>query len=300
MPNRVAWLLTASVLACAAVRAAMAAEPAAAPASPAPAQPAVAPAGDSTTVKGVTVEAPTAKTLQRFQAQVGQFVHSQARPGIGPVRQITQWSDPICPSTTGLTQAMDDFVSKRIVEVARRVGAPGKAQCREADVLVLFTTQPQQLMDDVRDHHAQLLGYHFNGETKALATFEPPIKSWYVTSTSINRGVVKNDPDWTLTDEAYRHFPQGFCLDMSQCRMLPKIKSRFHLALVVVDAGRTEGKAIGAVADEIAMTVLSRAGPRQGCSPLPSVMDVLDPACPDNESVQALTAYDEAFLKALY
>jgi hypothetical protein len=299
MPNRVARLVTASAMAFAA-GAAAAEPPSAAIPSPAPDKPPAAPADASTAVSGVTVEAPTVKAEQRFQAQVGQFVHGQARPGIGPVKQITQWSDPVCPSTQGLTQAMDDFVSRRITEVARRVGAPGRGACREANVLVLFTTRPQQLMDDVRDHHARLLGYHFNGETRALATFEPPIKSWYVTSTSINRGVAKNDADWTLADEAYRRFPPGFCLDMTQCRILPRIKSRFHLALVVIDAGRTEGKEIGAVADEIAMTVLSRPGPRQGCSPLPSVMDVLDPACPDSDSVEGLTAYDEAFLKALY
>jgi hypothetical protein len=224
-------------------------------------------------------------------------VHSQARPGIGPVKQITQWGDPICPSTMGLTQAFDDFVSKRIEAVAERVGAPGKARCGDANVLVVFTTKPQQLMDDVRDHHAQFLGYHYVGEATALATFEPPIKSWYITSTWV-QSLFRNAAPTKVLDRTY--VPVPFCVDQNGCRMPPPVKSRFGFALVVIDANRTDGKAIGAVADEIAMAVLSRSGPRQGCSPLPSVMDVLDPACPDSETVQALTAYDEAFLRALY
>jgi hypothetical protein len=279
--------------------AASAAEPTPSPQPPAPPPPAAAAADRSTTVGGITVEAPSRKTEQAFRAHVDQFVHGQARPGIGPVKQITQWSDPVCPETKGLTPPLNAFVTKRIKDIAARVGAPDNAKCPRPNVQVVFTTEPQKLVDDMRVHHPEMLGYHYRGETKALATFKPPIKSWYVTFTTI-KGFMKNDPEKKVSDLAYVPLPSGFCANQQECRMLPEHKSRFRQAVVVIDASRTEGKAIGAVADEIAMTVLSRPGPREGCSPLPSVMDVLEPACPESDAVEGLTPYDEAFLKALY
>jgi hypothetical protein len=66
----------------------------------------------------------------------------------------------------------------------------------------------------------------------------------------------------------------------------------------VADSAQVDGQAIGTVADEIAALALSDPGLRRGCSPLPSVLDALDTACP--ESAPAPSAYDAAFLKALY
>ncbi|HEX4098310.1 MAG TPA: hypothetical protein VHX64_16410, partial [Caulobacteraceae bacterium] len=40
--------------------------------------------------------------------------------------------------------------------------------------------------------------------------------------------------------------------------------------------------------------------PRKACSPLPSLLDALDPACPDSAALQTLTDSDRSFLKALY
>lgn len=40
--------------------------------------------------------------------------------------------------------------------------------------------------------------------------------------------------------------------------------------------------------------------PRDGCSALPSILDLLDPECPSGGAAEGLTSYDEAYLKALY
>jgi hypothetical protein len=278
--------------------AAEATQPAPAPQTPAAAPPAPAPDASSTTVGGVTVEAPSKKADQTFRAHVDQFVHSEARPGIGPIKQITEWNESVCPETLGLTPALNAFVTQRIKAVAKKVGAPQAPGCIDwaPNVQVVFTTEPQKVVDDMRLHHPALLGYHYKDQTRAFATFEPPIKSWYVSDTLVF-GLFRNQPPQKVHDVAG---PHGFCAGLGECRMPPKLESRFTHAVVVIDAGRTEGKAIGAVADEIAMIVLSRQAPREGCSPLPSVMDALDASCPGSDALEGLTPYDEAFLKALY
>jgi hypothetical protein len=270
-----AWLIASAALA----------EPAAPPVAQAQAQ---AQAQDATTVGQVVVQGRSPQAKKAFEKAVGQFLHDMGRPG--PFGQIGRWAEPVCPITTGLTPAMDGFVNTRIEEVAARVGAPGPGDCRRGgNVMVIFTTQPDELMAYIRKHREGLLGYHYVGETKALAAFEPPMKSWYVTTTSVEGG------DFVMLDQAYAPGPpQG-----GSHIQLP-LQSRFAFVLVVVDAKLMEGQEIGPVADRIAMLVLSRPAPHDGCSSLASVMDFLDPKCHGGGRQEGLTGYDEAYLKALY
>ena len=286
------WNRSRTALACAAWLTASVALAQPAPRAAATAPPAASP----TVVSGVDVEVRLPPdVMKRIDSAVTSFVHTQARPKVGAIYRFSQWGYQVCPTTFGLTPDMNAFVSQRIKDVAAKAGVPGDGTCSGTNVLVVITSQPAALMADVRDHHENLLGYHFIGETKALAAFQPPMKSWYVTTTSKPVYITKNSPVYRVLDYAYG--PMVDC-PQERCRFLPVMKSRFAFALIVVEAGRIAGKPIGAVADEIAMTALSRAGPREGCSPLPTVMDLLDPACPPSDT--GLTPYDEAFLKALY
>jgi hypothetical protein len=255
-------------------------------AQPAPSPPVQAVPSDSTAVSGIVVQGRSQKEMKSFSAAVNKFVRDQGRPS--PVHGLARWDQQICPATAGLTQGFDDFVSKRIKEIAARVGVPGDGKCKQTNLLVVFTTQPDKLMADVRDHHPGLLGYHNFSETKSLAAFQPPMKSWYITAT-----------DGRL-DGADGHEPR--CIDLLACagHILPPLHVRFAFALVVVDSNLVEGKSIGAVAAEIAMTALSMPASPDGCRPLPSVMDVLNSGCPSSASVDGLTTFDEAYLKALY
>ncbi len=255
-----------------------------------------APPSNSTEVSGIVVQSRASKTNKAFEMAVGKLVHDLGQPG--PIGQIARWREPVCPKVMGLTQSFDDFVSQRIKDVAARVGAPSALACREFNVLVMFTTEPQKLMNDVRDRHPALLGYHFIGERKALATFRGPVQSWYVTATSMKTGI-KNYRTARQIDVANAPGPPTG----TGSHIPPEFTSEFALELVVIDANQLEGQAIGPVADKISMLVLSKPAERdtQGeCSPLPSVMDVLDAKCPSAGSIDGLTAYDEAFLKGLY
>lgn len=223
-----------------------------------------------------------------FERTVKSFVEAQGQPG--PIGQVPRWGEPVCPSTTGLSPQFNAFVTQRIKQIAARVGAPGPADCRGANnVLVIFTIMPDTLMADVRKRHEGLLGYHFNGETAALAAFRPPMKSWYVTATLI-------PGHYYALDHAYGPSPPAG----SASRIRLPYKSRFAFALVVIDANLLEGQAIGPVADKIAMLALSSPAMRRGCSALPSIVDLLESDCPTGQAVDQLTSYDEAFLRGLY
>ncbi len=225
-------------------------------------------------------------TPRSFEKATGKFVHDLAR--LGPIGQVSRWHEPICPIVAGLSPAFNDFVAGRIKEIAAQVGAPGAGDCaRGANVMVAFTTAPDQLMADVRDRHEVLLGFHFVGETKSLSAFQPPMKSWYVTMTRIA-------DEGAMFDTAYGPGPPS-----GGSHVPIPLKSEFAFVLIVVDANLLEGQPIGPVADKVAMLALSRPAPHEGCSALPSVMDLLERDCTSTASA-GLTAYDEAYLKALY
>jgi hypothetical protein len=271
---------------------------AASTARPAAATPAARPGDASTPLGGLTVQAPSRKAIQAFRAHVGEFVHGLARPGISGLKQFSQWDEPVCVRTWGLTPAFNSFVTKRIEALAVSVGAPDdKYKCQGPNVQVVFAAEPQKEVDDLFKRYPAWLGSHAISDTKALLAFDPPIKSWYISETLVYSPFRKLPP-YRVRDEGGG--PYGGCRQIGDCHFVPKLASRFLYAVVVIDAARTEGKAIGAVADEVAMIALSRPGPRQGCSPLPSVMDALDPSCPGSDALEGLTPWDEAFLKALY
>ena len=214
----------------------------------------------------------------------------------------------ICPVTLGLPKPFDDFITARIAEVARSVGAAvetaGKCQ---PNVEVLFASQPQAVVDALaRQTGGEILGYHFVGEKQALIRMNRPVQAWYVTGTRGDSssqdkridpdGSVDSVHDQVRVDQAY-----GAGLDTGTGSLVPpRNRSQFVNVLIVADAGKVAGREIGPVADYVAMLALSQARSLDACGELPSILDLLAANCQSRPAPLALTSSDLAFLKALY
>lgn len=89
----------------------------------------------------------------------------------------------ICPQTIGLGDEYAEYVSQRIRDIAADVGAPVNSDpaCRP-NIEVVFTTTPQELIDNIRKTDPLYLGFHqTQGELDALAKVVHPIQAWYTT-----------------------------------------------------------------------------------------------------------------------
>ena len=245
------------------------------------------------TVRGHRTEKPPPS----FSSAVDSYVRSRAQAS--PVGNLSRWNIPVCPYTAGLDPAYDAFVNKRLMQVAAEVGAPGPGHCKTTNVLVVFTSEPQKLVDNVRTEHPKLLGYHYHADEKAISTFQGPMEAWHVTGTRGLKGILSRDEADPPCDAPSCPLGTGQVGDANS-RLANGLSNEFMFVLVVVKADQVDGQPIGTVADQIATLVLSDPGRRRGCSPLPSVMDALDPNCPADAQVATLTAYDEAYLKGLY
>lgn len=97
--------------------------------------------------------------------------------------KVTRWHAGVCPGVTGLPPSWSSSVVARLRVVASAAGAPvAKEGCR-INIDIVFTRNPQALLDGVRDAKPFLLGYHDVAQEKRLATVSHAVQAWYMTQT---------------------------------------------------------------------------------------------------------------------
>jgi hypothetical protein len=243
------------------------------------------------TVDSLTVTAPPQPKAEQLPSIVSKFVDSHGSPSPGSrAHQLSRWKIAVCAKTGGLSQPFNDFVSARVAQTAVSVGAAyDKDPACSPNLLIIFTTRPQALLDNIRKDHPQMLGFHYAAQVKRLATIKRPIQAWYLTATKDFQGGIHRDFEF-----------QRPMSGQAGSRLTANISSEFVGALVVVDTTKIAGQRIGAIADHVAMLSLARPGTLKTCTELPSILDALDADCPSSLGVDAMTPYDLAYLKGLY
>jgi hypothetical protein len=261
--------------------------------------------GSQQTLQEVTVTARRLQDHRTLARAVSGFVASHSAPGTR-INQIGRWYAQVCPETVGLQPAYNEYISHRIVEVARSVGAPTQrgGKCT-GNVKIIFSPRPQAQLDYIATKYRPYLGY--SGHPSELVKFNHAIESWYITGT---RSSVE------------MHAPGPSCIKYNTCGPPPsanglgidsddwvmgqagsylgsEMRIEFVQVTVIADANALVRFPAQTVGDYIAMLVLTRTA-LDGCNQLPSIIDVLSPDCGDRAKPQGITEADAAYLKALY
>lgn len=239
------------------------------------------------------------ESVFHFILHHGTTHHTEADSG-GPVRWRGGRVATICPVTAGLDQAQNDFVTARILAVARYVGAPVArpgSRC-SPNVQVLFTTDPRTPMERVIRRAAATLGFRFPHriEEQLQISGTHAIQGWYFVAggggSVLNRdasmlaGMVALRALWPISiDNSLR--------DIDRDRGIVDV-------MLVVDTRRVSGFTIGAISDYLAMVTLTVVQSPDHCDPLPSILDLMSSTCGMRAPPTGLTAADAAFLKAVY
>ena len=261
------------------------------------------------------------RTLDRVV--IPRFVASH---GIASARinQVGSWHDRICPETQGLQPLSNEYVSRRVLELAREVGAPIEHAGRcKTNVEILFTAHPEDELSYVVKNKPGMLGYSPGGLGE-LTTFDHPIQAWYATRTHSYVAIeaptsgqrssheIVDDPMstnlWLTTDTHAESPPMGqstqdsagdLVRGVAGSRLENGMMSEFVNVLIIIDSGKVNAHSLQSIADYVAMLALTRSA-LGGCNELPSVIDLLSRDCGERPPPQAVTAADEAYLKALY
>ena len=272
-----------------------------------PVSPPAASAAPPTTVKTVTVQAPAKPKV--VEKQAGSFVQAYAAAQNPEVGQIGRWRDPVCAEVVGLPRAdQAAMIKARIESVAQALGVPAPRAGCTANVEVVFSDQPQRVMDVVAQRHEFLLGYYHRNDHDRLKQVTHPIQAWYVTATQANgsgaaalalNGLARYAQFRSRVIDDPQNVPPVGCAGSRLTTSC--LQSEFDNVFVVADSKALEGKDLGLVADDMAMLALSQPRSLDGCNALPSVIDAFARApCPGRDAPDGLTPADAAYLTSLY
>jgi hypothetical protein len=116
-----------------------------------------------TTLSPVTVKSPaTPKVIER---QTQSFVRSYAAAPNPDVDQIGRWRVPVCAEVWGLPQADQAAkIKARIESMAEALGLPAPRAGCKVDVEVVFTDEPQSMMNVIARRWEPLLGYYHRSD----------------------------------------------------------------------------------------------------------------------------------------
>jgi hypothetical protein len=237
----------------------------------------------------VTIKALSEAERRRLDRAIPSFIQSHAVPAL--FGQYARWTTPICVMIAGgLPPSFVEFVTRRIAELADSVGAHASRDpnCKP-NVQVFFAAQPQKQLDEVVRTAPELLGYYYKSQTKDIATFSGPIRTWYsIGGKGLSGRLKRLGPN----DRA----PDG----VAGSRLSSGAGVALMTVLVIADGKKMAGYEIGPVSDYIAMLVLSQIPRSDQCVELNSILDLFATECNRGDGPKELTPVDVAFLKALY
>ena len=244
---------------------------------------------------------------------VAQFVahhattHYVSSDTVGNLARWRGGKQSICPLTVGLSPGLNAFATARLLALAAYVGAPVQSdpQCK-ANVQWVFTDKPQERMDDIVKWATVYFRNRYSGGMKDLIKFrsDHAIQGWYM-ATSGGGIVLTSDvslvglnvlPVWPQITQRY------IASGTTGTRLGGGSGSGIGIGIVIVivDTTKVAGATIGTISDYLAMLTLSVAQSPDHCDPLPSILDLMSSGCGAREMPKAITAGDQAFLKALY
>jgi hypothetical protein len=241
----------------------------------------------------VTVEAQRASLEKRVFTYVSSVSRTTPRD-----EALRRWHVPICPLVAGVTNEMGEFILARLSQIAREAGAPlDKENCR-ANLAVIVTTTPEVLLKAWGDHRSA-----FGGPRDSPSAFNRfrnkrrPVRVWYnhdfgsPTSDPVLSGSLQLGPGITAPSSS------GGLLGS---KMFVRDILVFSSVAVIVDGNRIPGLKIRQLADFIAIVALTEADLDAPLGTAPTILRLFEPRTPGDPAPEGLTAWDRAFLKALY
>ena len=273
---------------------------------------------NSEPLQEVSVTAPRLKEHSELSHAVAGFVASHSAAG-ARINQIGRWQQPVCPQVTGLEPRGRDFITRQIMDVARGVGAPTRMFGKACPITVeiVFTREPQRLLDRIATNYRLMLGFYPAALTKQMTTFDRPVQAWYETAT---RSMEMQLPVGTAgsTDQSFGAGPgtgppifTGAQIDsdvtakglqpsgIAGSRLGKRLRSEFAHVLIIADSAQLARYPLKSIADYLTMLTLTRMAQLDQCAPLPSITDMFANGCPAPVA-DSLTAADRAYLTALY
>ncbi len=202
---------------------------------------------------------------------------------------IGRWRAPICPLVGGLSRDQAELILRRLSEVAVSVGAPlGPEKCRP-NLYVLAAADPKAMLKEWSAKEADLFGDRPGARADLFIKTDRPVRVWHNASSVPEDGRVM-----ARNDTRYNGSPMQPHANDSR---IVENTGRFTSSVIVVLDPSVAKVKIGQLADYIALTSFTEVDQNADIGDTPSILQLFRDKA---EAPPGLTAWDAAYLKALY
>lgn len=235
----------------------------------------------------VTVEAERAKALVR--KQVSAFVSAIT---VAPFQDtLKRWRSALCPMVAGLPRSQGEFFLEKISQFAHEAGAPLAPERCEANLAIVFTSRPEELLRAWSRRNVKLfLGAGARRITRFIDESRP-VRIWYNSTLMAVDGMALGEFQDIAGGVPNNPHARASHIAVDEVRTLDAV-------LIVVDTGRVSGVTYDQLAGYIAMASLAEL---HADAPLGDAVTILGLfATPQRAPADGLSPWDKAYLRALY
>jgi hypothetical protein len=234
-------------------------------------------------LESVTVEA----QRERITRQVSQFVTSIVLPARH--ESLARWPVPICLGVAGLPPAGNEFVKKRISQIAADSGVPLGSQGCAFNFVVVVTADPETLLKEWWAADPRLFNRDRGvGGVKRLISAERPVRVWY-NACSVAPSLAKQ-----FEMSGYPRCNTG---ELGSRLTWGSVRTIYSV-IQVVDLEHVVGLTYGQVADYVSMVGLAQIRENPELGDAPTILSLFAQGSADRP--EALSHFDQAFLKSVY
>jgi len=243
------------------------------------------------------------------------FVNRVAAPARG--RGLGRWRK-VCPGVVNLQRAAAQPIVDRIAEMADELGIEVQGPGCEVNLVIVFTVDGSTVTQAMVNNFPRMYRHGGNGidrGTAALREFqftERPVRWWTLSlpidSNTGQRAVrLPGDRTGVVVDGAIAAALGCSANDcaigaaplirvMSGSRLNSQIEDQINKSIIVVDIDAVSGLNTVQLGDYLAMVSLSQVDPEADTGGFDTVLNLFD----NPQAVSGLTAWDRAYLSALY
>jgi len=241
----------------------------------------------------ITVEA--ARHRELVEQQVKTFVSHIAQKPYGS--SLARWESvvPLCPLVAGLPREDGEFILARVSQIAASAGAPLAAERCKPNFFIVVSADPDALLKAWNKRDVWMFGDEGPGKIRKFIGSKSPIRVWYNAELYSDEGTPMGNGDGTSNYSANSIRAN---LRARATRIVFNDTRDLTSALVMVDGPRARGINFGQLAAFIALTGLAEIRADAQATDAPTILHLFSAV--ENDRPAGLSAWDAAFLKALY
>lgn len=217
--------------------------------------------------------------------------------------QLPRWNDGLCPRVLGVPQARSEYLTRRIRTIGRQNGIPLAPERCSGNVLIAVTDQANAIARRIAGRYPRLLQASDHGRpTRAQVGrwLQPQPVRWLHATRLGGADGMDWQQDVPVNPIDASQLGDGVNKTWGHSLITSPTQRNMSLAVLIVDPRRLGDVTWGQLSSHLAMLAFTRAEPEATAISGESILSLFHDRHQGRPGVKTLTAWDQAFLTALY